>query len=162
VLATVLFTDLVASTPTAFARGDAGWIEILDDHDRIVRRAVEHRRGRIVKSTGDGVLATFDGPARAIRAAQAILYEVRRLGLQARAGVHTGEIELRDQDIAGVSVHIGARIAELAQPNQVLVSRTVVDLIVGAGIDVAELGAHTLRGVPGQWQLFAVRSIESR
>jgi class 3 adenylate cyclase len=156
VLATVLFTDLVASTPTAYAQGDARWREILDDHDRIVRRAVQHHRGRLVKMTGDGVLATFDGPARAIHAGQTILEEVRQLGLEARAGVHTGEIELRDQDVAGISVHIGARIAELAQPNQLLVSRTVVDLIVGARIDVTEIGTRTLPGVPGTWPLFAV------
>jgi class 3 adenylate cyclase len=156
VLATVLFTDLVASTEIAVARGDQHWLDLLDDHDRLVRDVVARFRGRVVKTTGDGVLATFDGPARAVRAGDAIVTSVRRLGVEARAGVHTGEVELREGDVGGVAVHIGARIAALAQPGQVLVSRTVVDLVIGSQLTFTDPDEHVLRGVPGSWTLFAL------
>lgn len=154
VLATVSFTDLVGSTRTASTRGDRRWLDVLDDHDQVVRRTVDQHLGRIIKSTGDGFLATFDSPARAVHAGIAILSVVRRLGLEARAGVHTGEIELRGDDIGGIAVHIGARIAELAQPNQVLASRVVAELAIGSQIMFRDRGSDELRGVPGTWQLF--------
>jgi class 3 adenylate cyclase len=156
VLATVLFTDIVASTEGAVAMGDARWRDVLDVHDRIVRDAVTRFRGRVVKTTGDGALATFDGPARAVRAAQAIISGVRQLGIESRIGIHTGEIELRDNDIGGLAVHIGARIAALAAPGQTLVSRTVVDLVAGSQLRFFDAGSHTLKGVPGTWALLAV------
>lgn len=153
VLATVLFTDIVASTETATRLGDRRWSELLEDHDRLVRREVERHRGAVIKTTGDGALATFDGPARAVRAAQSVVKGVGVLGIEVRAGVHTGEIELRAGDIGGLGVHIGARISALAQPGQVLVSRTVVDLVAGSGIEFATAGTHVLKGVAGEWQL---------
>src|SRR5205085_935507 len=156
VLATVLFTDIVRSTETAVAMGDHKWTELLDDHDVLVRKEVERARGRVVKTTGDGALATFDGPARAVRAADAIVKGVRSLGIDARAGVHTGEVELRGDDVGGVGVHIGARVSALADPGQVMVSRTVVDLVAGSGLTFADAGSHALKGVPGEWQLFAL------
>jgi class 3 adenylate cyclase len=129
---------------------------VLDDHDRLVKDIITLYRGRFVNTTGDGVIATFDGPARAVRAADAIVRGVRALRLEARAGVHTGEVELRGDDIGGITVHIAARIAALAQAGQVLVSRTVVDLVVGSQLHFADLGEHTLRGVPGTSHLFAL------
>lgn len=156
VLATVLFTDIVDSTATAASVGDRRWKEMLDDHDRLVTAEVARARGRVVKSTGDGALAIFDGPARAVRCAENVLAGVRRLGVEARAGVHTGEVELRGDDVGGIGVHIGARVASTAGPGQVLVSRTVVDLVVGSGLAFADAGAHALKGVPGEWQLFAL------
>jgi class 3 adenylate cyclase len=155
-LATVLFTDIVDSTKSAVALGDQQWRKVLDAHDALVKREVARHRGDVIKHTGDGVLATFDGPARAVRCACAIQAGVGALGVKVRAGIHTGEVELRDGDIGGVAVHIGARVAALADEAQVLVSRTVVDLVVGSGLEFADAGEHELKGVPGRWQLYRV------
>jgi class 3 adenylate cyclase len=154
VLSTVVFTDIVASTATAASLGDQRWRELLDDHDRIVAHAVDASRGKLVKSTGDGVLATFDGPARAVRCAQAIGQQARRLGIEVRAGVHTGEVELRGDDVGGIGVHIGARVASAAGAGEVVVSRTVVDLVVGSELRFEPIGTRELKGVPGEWHLF--------
>lgn len=160
ILTTVLFTDLVASTEIAARLGDQRWRVRLDDADTIAAAEIESYRGRLIKTTGDGVLATFDGPARAIRCAAAIKDSVRRAtGLEVRSGVHTGEIELRGEDIGGIAVHIAARVMSRAEPGQVLASSTVRDLVVGSGIEFAAAGAHELKGVPGTWSLFAVDSI---
>jgi class 3 adenylate cyclase len=156
VLATVLFTDIVGSTEHAARVGDSSWRSLIADHDRLVRREVDRHRGRTVKSTGDGVLATFDGPARAIRAARAIEDGVRRLGVEIRAGLHTGECEVIGDDVGGLAVHIGARVMATAGAGEVLVSSTVKDLVVGSGIEFDERGVHELRGIPGSWNLFAV------
>jgi class 3 adenylate cyclase len=156
ILATVVFTDIVGSTDTATRLGDSRWRTVLDEHDQLVRHEVEQHRGRVIKTTGDGALATFDGPARAVRSAQAIAIGARRLGIEVRAGVHTGEVELRGDDIGGLGVHIGARVAALADPSQVLVSRTVVDLVAGSGLRFADAGTHVLKGVPGEWSVFAL------
>lgn len=155
-LVTVLFTDIAASTERAARMGDSAWRELLARHDAMVRGALEQHRGRELKSVGDGFLATFDGPARAIRGACAIRTGAQALGLEVRAGVHTGECELIGADIGGLGVHIGARVAGLAQPSEVLVSRTVVDLVAGSGIAFEARGAHELKGVPGEWELYAV------
>jgi pimeloyl-ACP methyl ester carboxylesterase len=155
-LATVLFTDIVGSTERAASEGDAGWRRLLDEHDLLARRAVERERGRLVKTTGDGVLASFDGPARAITAARHLREGVNRLGLEIRAGVHTGEVERIGDDLAGIAVHIGARVGSAAAPGEVLVSQTVRDLVVGSGIEFDDRGARELKGVPGRWRLFAV------
>jgi class 3 adenylate cyclase len=155
VLATVLFTDIVGSTEQAVDRGDSRWLELLDSHNLLVRRELERFRGREVKTVGDGFVATFDGPARAVRCAQAIVEGVRRLGLEIRAGVHTGEVELLDGDIGGVAVHIAARISGLAGPGEVLVSRTVRDLVAGSGIRFLDRGTYTLKGITEDWQLLA-------
>jgi class 3 adenylate cyclase len=157
VLATVLFTDIVRSTERAAEMGDRAWREVLECHDRLVGRALTRHRGRAVKSTGDGVLATFDGPARAIRAAASIGEGAESLGIQIRAGLHTGECEVMGDDVGGLAVHIGARVMSTATAGEVLVSSTVKDLVVGSGIDFEERGAHELRGVPGEWRLFAAR-----
>jgi class 3 adenylate cyclase len=157
VLATVLFTDIVRSTERAAELGDRAWREVLERHDRLVRDALTRHRGRAVKSTGDGVLATFDGPARAIRAAASIGEGAEGLGIQIRAGLHTGECEVIGDDVGGMAVHIGARVMSTATAGEVLVSSTVKDLVVGSGIDFEERGAHELRGVPGEWRLFAAR-----
>jgi class 3 adenylate cyclase len=156
VLTTVLFTDIVGSTERAGEVGDHRWRELLDQHDETVRRHLERFRGREVKMTGDGVLATFDGPARAVLCARAIRDATARLGLSIRAGIHTGEVELRGDDIGGMAVNLASRIESQAEPNEVLVSRTVVDLVVGSGIETTDRGAHELKGVPGTWQLYAV------
>jgi class 3 adenylate cyclase len=156
VLATVLFTDIARSTERAHTLGDHAWKELLDRHYAVTRQQLERFRGRQVVTTGDGLLATFDGPARAIRCAQAIGVGVRDLGLDIRAGVHTGEIELAGGDVRGMAVHIGARIAALAAPGEVLVSSTVKDLVVGSGIEFDDRGVHTLKGVPGEWRLYTV------
>ncbi|HEY4398016.1 MAG TPA: adenylate/guanylate cyclase domain-containing protein, partial [Acidimicrobiia bacterium] len=156
VLATVMFTDIVDSTQRAVEAGDGRWKELLGKHDAQVRRQLERFRGREVNTTGDGFLATFDGPARAIRCATAICDAVRGLGLEVRAGVHTGEVELRDGDISGIAVHLAARVAVGAGAGEVLVSRTVVDLVAGSGLEFSDRGEHALKGVPGEWQLFAV------
>ena len=159
VLATVLFTDIVGSTERAAELGDSGWRALLETHDALVREQIEHYRGRFVKSLGDGMLATFDGPSRAVSGAIAIRDAVRKLNLEIRAGLHTGECELlADDDIGGLAVHIGARIGSLAGPGEVLVSRTVRDLIVGSDQILADRGKHHLRGIPGSWQLFAVQA----
>jgi class 3 adenylate cyclase/predicted alpha/beta hydrolase len=155
VLMTVLFTDIVESTETATAVGDDAWRRLLDRHDELVRRYLERYRGREVKSTGDGFLAVFDGPARAVRCAQAIVDAVTALDLQVRAGVHTGEVERRGEDIGGVAVHVGARVAAAASAGEVLTSRTVKDLVAGSGIAFASRGTHELKGIPGEWELFA-------
>ena len=156
VLATVLFTDIVSSTEQAAQFGDRRWREILDQHDRLATEHVERFRGRLVKSTGDGLLATFDGPARAIRCADALATGLRTFGLQIRTGVHTGEVELRGEDIGGIAVNLASRVMAKADAGEVLVSSTVKDLVIGSGIEFAERGAHKLKGVPGEWALFAV------
>ncbi len=157
VLATVLFTDIVGSTERAAELGDGGWRALLERHDALVREQVERYRGRFVKSLGDGMLATFDGPSRAISSAIAIRDGVRQLGLDVRAGLHTGELELlADDDIGGLAVHIGARISSLAGPGEVLVSSTVRDLIVGSDQILTDRGEHQLKGIPGSWRVFAV------
>ena len=155
VLATILFTDIASSTERAAEVGDRRWRELLGRHDALARAQLERYRGREVKMTGDGLLATFDGPARAVTCATAIGRELRTLGLEVRAAVHTGEVELRDGDIGGIAVHIAARVMGLARPNEVLVSSTVKDLVAGAEIRFEDRSVHSLRGVPGQWQLFA-------
>jgi pimeloyl-ACP methyl ester carboxylesterase len=156
VLATVLFTDIVDSTAEAARRGDRAWRELLDRHDERVAAEVARGRGRVVKTTGDGVLATFDGPARAIEAAARLAGSLPDLGLTIRAGLHTGECERRGEDVGGMAVHIGARINALAGPGEVLVSSTVKDLVVGSGIEFDDRGSAELKGVPGEWRLFAV------
>jgi len=156
VLATVLFTDIVGSTERAVEVGDARWRELLQRHDAMVRAELIRHRGREIKTFGDGFLATFDGPARAIRCACAIREHSCGLGLEVRAGIHTGECELIGEDIGGVGVHIGARVAALAEPSEVLVSRTVTDLVAGSGIAFESRGERQLKGIPGEWALFSV------
>ena len=156
VLATVVFTDVVASTDMAVRLGDADWSRLLDRHDLMARRTAERYSGRVVKTWGDGVLATFDGPARAARFASDFGGEAEGIGLPIRAGLHTGEVELRDDDIGGIAVHIAARIAALAGPGDVLASRTVKDLTTGSGLLFTDRGVHSLKGVPEEWQLYAV------
>ena len=156
VLATVLFTDIVASTEHASSLGDSRWRDLLEQHDRLVRRELDRHRGRPVKTTGDGVLATFDGPARGVNCARAICDNVRPLGIEVRAGLHTGEIELRNGDVGGIAVHIGARVAGMAGPSEVLVSSTVKDLVVGSGLAFSDRGNHALKGAPGEWRVYAV------
>lgn len=154
-LATVLFTDIVSSTERAAELGDDAWTRTLDRHDALVAREVERHRGRKINPTGDGILATFDGPARAVRCAQAICGAVRSLAIEVRAGLHTGEVELRGSDIGGIAVHIGQRVSALAGSGEVLVSSTVKDLVAGSGIVFADRGSHVLKGVPDEWRLFA-------
>jgi class 3 adenylate cyclase len=156
VLATVLFTDIVDSTRRAAEMGDRDWRALLDAHDVIVRAQLNRFRGREVNTSGDGFLAMFDGPQRAIRCATAIRDAVQSLGIEVRAGLHTGECEVRGDDIGGIGVHIGARVSALAGPNDVLVSSTLRDLVIGSGLEFVERGAHELKGVPGEWRLFAV------
>jgi class 3 adenylate cyclase/pimeloyl-ACP methyl ester carboxylesterase len=158
VLKTVLFTDIVDSTARAAAVGDKRWHELLDAHDAAIRRELERFRGEEVKTTGDGFLAAFDGPGRAISCAQAIASGAGALGIEVRAGLHTGECELRGDDLAGIAVHIGARVAALADPGEVLVTSTVRDLVAGSGIEFTDRGAHALKGVPGEWNVLAVAS----
>ena len=157
VLSTVLFTDICVSTERAAAVGDRKWKDLLNRHDVLVERELDRHRGRKVNPTGDGVLATFDGPARAVRCASAIRDAVRELAIAVRCGVHTGEIELRGNDVSGIAVHIGQRVSGLAGEGEVLVSRTVVDLVAGSGLEFDDRGEHQLKGVPGRWQLFAVK-----
>jgi class 3 adenylate cyclase len=154
----MLFTDIADSTRLAAQRGDQGWRRILDAHDQLVRQQLKNHQGREVKTTGDGFLAAFNGPGKAIRCAQAITKGAGRLGTEVRAGIHTGECEVRGEDLAGLAVHIAARVGALAQPCQVLVSRTVVDLVAGSGISFEDLGERQLKGVPGMWRLFAVEA----
>lgn len=156
VLATVLFSDIVDSTSQASAMGDRAWHDRLDAHDAMVRRQLARFRGDEVNTTGDGFLATFDGPARAIQCGCAMRDGAQQLGVEVRVGLHTGEVELRGDDIAGIAVHIGARVVALAGAGEVLVSRTVTDLVAGAGIEFEDRGEHNLKGVPGTWRLFAV------
>jgi len=155
-LATVLFTDICDSTRRAAEMGDRGWRFLLERHDALFRQALDRHRGREVKRTGDGFLATFDGPARAIRCAASVAEAMGTLGLQIRAGLHTGELEVMDGDLGGMAVHIASRVMSHAEPNEVLVSGTVKDLVVGSGIDFEDRGQRELRGVPGEWRLFAV------
>jgi class 3 adenylate cyclase len=156
VLATVLYTDIVGSTEHAARLGDRRWRDLLAIHDAMVRVEVLRFRGGLVKTTGDGVLATFDGPGRAIRCSCAIRDSARTLGVDLRAGLHAGEIELVGDDVAGIAVHIGARVLAQASGGEVLVSSTVKDLVAGSGINFVERGEHELKGVPGAWRLFAV------
>lgn len=155
-LATILFTDIVDSTRRAIDLGDLAWQDRLGAHDAMVRRQLARFRGREIKTMGDGFLATFDGPTRAVQCGSAICEGARQLGIEVRVGLHTGEVELRGDDIGGVAVNIGARVIALAEPGEVLVSRTVVDLVGGSGISFADRGEHELKGVPGVWSLFAV------
>lgn len=161
VLATVLFTDIVDSTRRAAEVGDAAWRRVLEQHDELVREQVEKAGGRLVKSLGDGVLAVFPGPARAIACARALVDGVAELELSLRAGVHTGECEVLDQDVGGMAVHIGARVAAMAGAGEIVVSQTVVDLVVGSGLHFANRGEHELKGVPGVWRLYSV-SVDGR
>lgn len=156
ILATVLFTDIVGSTDRAAELGDRRWRELLAAHHATVRHQLEHWRGQEIDTTGDGFLASFDGPARAIRCACAIRDQVRTLGLEIRAGLHTGECERVGAKLAGLAVHTGARVAARAGPSEVLVSRTVKDLVAGSGIEFEARGTHSLKGVPGEWELFSV------
>jgi pimeloyl-ACP methyl ester carboxylesterase len=158
VLATVLFTDIVDSTRHLADLGDRRWRDVLDAHEAIVRREVHSSRGNVIESTGDGFLATFDGPARAVRCAAAIRNGVRRLGVEIRAGLHTGEIELLDQRVGGIAVHIAARVSAKAGAGEVWVSRTVKDLVAGSGLQFTEQGVFALKGVPEDWPLYTVNS----
>ena len=155
VLSTVLFTDIVNSTHSAAAMGDQAWRRMLDSHDQIATQIVEKHRGNLVKSTGDGILATFDGPGRAVRCALAFGSAAQQIGLPLRAGLHTGEIEIRGRDIGGIAVHAAARVMAHSGSNEVLVSRVVTDLVAGAGLKFSDRGAHELKGLPGRWELFA-------
>ena len=156
ILATVLFTDIVESTRKAVELGDRGWRNLLEEHHAAVRDQLHRFRGREIDTAGDGFLAAFDGPARAVRAATAIAAEMKRLGLDIRAGVHTGECEVMGDKLSGIAVHIGARVAALSGPGEVLVSRTVKDLVAGSGLKLRERGTHELKGIPGAWQLYSV------
>jgi len=155
VLATVLFTDIVDSTQRATQMGDHSWRRLLDEHDRAAQRVIEKHRGNQIKTTGDGILATFDGPGRAIRCALAFEAAATQIGLPLRAGLDTGEVEIRDGDIGGVAVHAAARVMALSRPGEVLVSRVVTDLVAGAGLKFSSRGSHELKGLPGRWELFA-------
>ena len=156
VLATVLFTDIIDSTRMAAELGDARWKELLAQHDVRAKAEIADARGRYVHTTGDGLLATFDGPARAVRCAKAIAKAVQSLGIDVRAGCHTGEVELQGDDILGIAVHIGARVGALAGPGEVFVSSTVKDLVAGSGLEFEDRGEHELKGVPDRWRLFRV------
>jgi pimeloyl-ACP methyl ester carboxylesterase len=155
ILATVLFTDIVDSTRSAAAMGDQAWRRSLDSHDQMAKQLIDKHRGILVKNTGDGILATFDGPGRAVRCALAFGTAAQQIGLPLRAGLHTGEIEIRGRDIGGIAVHAAARVMAKSQSSEVLVSRVVTDLVAGAGLKFAERGSHELKGLPGRWDLFA-------
>jgi class 3 adenylate cyclase len=157
VLATVLFTDIVGSTRRAAQIGDRRWSGLLDEHDFRSQQFVARFGGQLVKQTGDGMLATFDGPARAVQCAQDLRDALAGAGVPIRAGLHTGEVERRHDDLGGIAVHIAARVAALANEGEVLVSRTVRDLVVGSGLDFEDRGAHELKGVPEDWQIYAAR-----
>jgi class 3 adenylate cyclase len=159
VLATVMFTDIVGSTERASSVGDRAWKELLNRHRALVRQELARFRGQEIDAAGDGFLATFDGPARAVRCAQAIVDALRAIGLEVRVGVHTGEIELMGERVGGIAVHIGARVAALAAPSQVLVSSTVKDLVIGSGIEFEDRGTYALKGVRGEWRIFALVSV---
>jgi class 3 adenylate cyclase len=161
VLTTVLFTDIVGSTEQALSLGDSGWSELLTRHRTAVRRQLARFRGTEVDTAGDGFFATFDGPARAILCASEVVADAHGLGLSVRAGVHTGECDLSGEKVAGVAVHIGARVAAEASAGEILVSRTVKDLVAGSGLEFDDRGVRELKGVPESWQLFAVRSMRS-
>jgi class 3 adenylate cyclase/pimeloyl-ACP methyl ester carboxylesterase len=160
VLAAVLFTDLVSSTTKLAELGDRRWKELLETHDRILARSVSDHRGRLVDRAGDGMLATFDGPARAVRCATVIKRELRKIGLEMRAGVHAGEIELRSDGVAGIAVHLAARVMGQAQAGEVVVSRTVRDLTIGSGLEFQDRGTYELKGIPSAWQLFVLETSE--
>lgn len=159
-LATIMFTDIARSTEHAVSMGDARWRELLVEYYAVMRKELTAFRGREINTVGDGALVTFDGPARAIRCARSLRENLRRLGLEVRAGLHTGECELISGDVAGIAVHIAARVAAIAKPDEVLVSSTVKDLVAGSGIQFADRGVHTLKGVPGEWRVFAVELFE--
>jgi class 3 adenylate cyclase len=156
VLATVLFTDIVGSTERVAEIGNQPWREILDAHDRLAERQLVRYRGTLVKTTGDGLFATFDGLARAIRCALGLREGLRNMGLEIRSGLHCGEIEQRGSDVSGLAVHVAARVQAVARSGEVLVTRTVKDLVAGAQFSFVDRGAHDLKGVPDEWQLFAV------
>jgi class 3 adenylate cyclase len=158
ILTTVLFTDIVGSTERAVSLGDHRWRSLLDSHDKAVRDALRRFRGNELNTTGDGFVVSFDGPARAIRCAKEIAEAAMKLGIEVRAGLHTGECEVRGDDLGGLAVHIAARVSALAGPSEVLVSSTVRDLVAGSGIEFADREEHELKGVPGSWRLFAVES----
>jgi class 3 adenylate cyclase len=155
-LATVLFTDIVSSTERAGELGDRRWRELLNVHDELTGRLVEEFGGHLVKTTGDGILATFDGPGRAIHCAATLRDELAGIGIQLRAGLHTGEVELREDDVGGIAVHIAARVMAAANPGEILVSRTVRDLVVGSDVTLEDRGRYPLKGIDGDWQLLAV------
>jgi class 3 adenylate cyclase len=146
----------VGSTERSAQLGDRTWKDLLGQHDTLIRRELERHRGRLVKNTGDGILATFDGPTRAVRCARAIATSLKSLGIEVRAGLHTGEVELRGEDVAGIGVNIAARVMDTAGPGEVVTSSTVKDLVAGSGLRFADRGTRNLRGVPGEWRLFAV------
>jgi class 3 adenylate cyclase len=154
VLATVVFEDIVDSTRRADAKGDRDWHDLLETHDKTVRQQLSRFRGKEVKSLGDGFLATFDGPARAIHCANVIRDQLHGLDVPVRIGVHTGEVEFTENDVRGIAVHIASRVAQLAGADDVLVSRTVKDLVAGSGIKFEDFGTHTLKGIPEPWQVF--------
>jgi class 3 adenylate cyclase len=156
VLSTVLFTDVVGSTEHAARLGDRRWRDLLQGHDELVRTQLRRWRGREVKTVGDGFLATFDRPGHAVQCADAIVKSVEPIGVQVRAGLHTGECELIGDDVGGIAVHIGARVAALAKGGEVVVSSTVRDLVAGSGLGFVDRGAHRLKGAPGEWRLFAL------
>ena len=158
VLATVLFTDIVDSTKRAAEMGDERWKDILESHNALMNEEVERYRGRTIRSTGDGYLSVFDGPGRAIRCGSAISKELARLGIQIRAGIHTGEIDLMGEDVGGIAVNIAARVLAEAGDNEVWVSRTVKDLVVGSDFHFTERGTYSLKGVPENWELYAVNA----
>ncbi len=157
-LATILFTDMVNSTTRAAEMGDKQWRDLLEQHDRVLRRQLTTFAGREVNTTGDGIVAMFDGPARAVACACAMRDAAAQIGVELRIGIHTGEVEKRGDDLAGLAVHIAARVEAKAETGQVLVSRTVVDLVVGSAINFVDRGEHILKGVPGLWRLFSVES----
>jgi class 3 adenylate cyclase len=156
VLATVLFTDIVGATEKAAHLGDRRWRELLESHHRLVRRELVRFRGREIDTAGDGFFAAFDGPARAVRCACAVASAVKTLGIDVRAGAHTGECEVMGDKFGGIAVHIGARVAACAGPGEVLVSSTVKDLVAGSGLAFEDRGRHPLKGLPGEWQLYSV------
>jgi class 3 adenylate cyclase len=153
-LATVMFTDIVGSTQRLAELGDKSWRSVLDQHNVLVSDEIERWRGHVVKNVGDGFVATFDGPARGVRCAEAIAESVKALGIEVRAGLHTGECEMLDDDVRGIAVHIGARVAALAEAGEVLVTSTVKELVVGSDLEFVECGTRKLRGVPGEWRLY--------
>ena len=158
VLTTVMFTDIVGATERAVALGDRRWRDLLDSHHTVIREQLTRFRGREIDTAGDGFLAAFDGPARGVRCAGAIVQEMRRLGLEIRAGLHTGECEILGDKLSGIAVHTGARVAALAGAGEVLVSGTVKDLVAGSGIAFEDRGVRNLKGIPGEWHLYAVAS----